>query len=49
VKGASRPAMTYARLLDLHRERTITEAAPAPLTDAEREALQAAIKVGPKG
>jgi hypothetical protein len=49
VTPASRPAMTYARLLDLHRERTITDAAPAAPTEAEREALQAAIKVGPKG
>jgi hypothetical protein len=41
--------MTYARLLDLHRERTITDAAAAPPTEAERAIITAALKTESKG
>jgi hypothetical protein len=41
VSAPARPPSPYARLLDIHRTMQLADAAPAPLTEAEREALQA--------
>jgi hypothetical protein len=52
VTTPARPPSPYARLLDIHRTMQLADAAPAPLMDAEREALQAqwpALKAEPKG
>jgi hypothetical protein len=49
VSAAARPALTYARLLDLHHQRTLADAAPAPPTEAERAIITAALTAEWKG